>query len=166
MSPGREVGPSGGGELPSPRERAHEAHRRVVAINGALALGVITFVGVVVFLLTAGGVEAIAPLGPAVTWGAAGAGLLALAAGRIVGPRLRDAPRRADAATVVSRWVNGSIISGALAEGAGLMGGVLGLLSGELALAVGLGAVSILAIATGIPSREALEQRLRRLPRP
>jgi hypothetical protein len=133
-------------------------------VSYALAAGVVSFVGVVALLLTTGALEPISPLPPAVTWGGAGVGLLAVAAGRIAGPALRHAPSGADAHTVANRWATGGITAGALAEAAGMIGGVLALMDGDLLVGGGLAAISVLAILTGSPPREELEQRLRRIP--
>lgn len=152
---------SGRGEL-TPRERAAQAHRQVVVMSAGLTVGVVTFAGVVAALLTSGTVEALSPLPAAATWGLAGAGLVALVAGRILGPRLREGARGASGAEVAGRWVSGSVVGAALAEVPGMIGGMIGLLDGDLVLLGALAAASVVGILTGIPSREQLEQELRR----
>jgi hypothetical protein len=158
-----------GGEV-SPRgtvpvqARADAAQRQIRIVSAGLSVGVVALVGVVAFLVTSGAFTPTLSLPAAATWGIAGAGVLALGAGRVVGRRLRRAPAGAGPEAVATRWVNGAVIATALAETPGLLGGLLGLLTGDLLLMAGLAALSVLGILTGSPPRDELERLLRRAP--
>lgn len=155
---------AGSAGSPAPRQRAELARRQLFLVRGGLALGVVTFVAVVAVLVGITGLSPGGPLPPLVSWGLVAASGVALVLGRVLRPGLQRAPPRADAETVASRWVSGGTVAAALAELPGMVGGVLGLMNGELLLMGVLALVSVVAILSGDGDAQELEQRLRRLP--
>lgn len=138
-----------------------EQLRTLQTIVGSLVLGVGLFAGVAVYLIRSG------------TFGETGA-LIALEAvgvvvvvllltAPLVASRLKDAPAGADRDTVYQRFQTGTIVGMALREGAGLMGGILAMLSGSLPWLLGLTGVSMLAMILAWPRRDDLEERLRQV---
>ena len=68
----------------------------------------------------------------------------------------------ADADETAERIRTGVIVAMALRESVGLMGAVLGLVTGELLLMAALVAASAATMMLGLPGRDALEHTLRR----
>lgn len=141
-------------------ETRDEQLRTLQMIVGSLVLGVGLFTGVAVYLIRSGTFGDTEELIPLEAVGAVVAVLLLTAP--LVAGRLKDTPAGADRNTVYQHFQTGTIVGMALREGAGLMGGILAMLSGSLPWLLGLTGVSMLAMILAWPRRDDLEERLRR----
>lgn len=141
--------------------RAESLHRTLLLLTLALVSGVVGF-GVVVAVLSVGGREATLAISvPVQAMIGAGALSILVAAGFVGSAVSRPEPgSSADAAA--DRIRTGVIVAMAMRESVGLLGAVLGLLSGELLLMSALVAASAAMMVLGVPGRDALEHTLRR----
>ena len=136
-------------------------HRTLLILTLALVLGVLGF-GIVVAILSLGGGESsfsvTLPIQAIV-----GVGALALLTGaHFVGSALSRSGPGSSTDEVAERIRTGVIVAMAMRESVGIMGAVLGLLSGELVLMSALVAASAATMLLGLPGRDELEHRLRR----
>ena len=142
-----------------------ERIRAAQIVVAALAMGVLTFTGVVVGLVATGGTAPVAGAGMASLplYGAPVAAIL-LALAPVVRRRILDSGPARDRAQAVGRWSTATIVSMALREGAGILGLVLSLLAGSATWAVVFGVASVGAMVLSWPRGDDLRERLRRLP--
>jgi hypothetical protein len=136
-------------------------HRTLFVLTLALVSGVLGF-GAVVAVLHLGGREASMALSLPLQAGLALAGVALLATAQRMGSALSRPAPGAPAEATVERIRTGVIVAMALRESVGLMGAVLGLVSGELLLMSALIAASVATMILGIPGRDELEHTLRR----
>ena len=138
--------------------------RAAQIVVAALAMGVLTFTGVVVGLVMAGTIGVPAPaLASLPLYGAGGAALL-LALAPVVRRQILGAGAPKDRDTVIGRWFTATIASMALREGAGIVGIALSLVAGSATWAVVFGVASVGAMVLSWPRGDDLRERLRRLP--
>lgn len=136
-------------------------HRQLLVLTMALVGGVVTFSGIVGAMAAGRDVDA-AGLEPAVRLALAIGGAAVLVGAAIVGRLLIDAPGDPDPESIAGRIRTGVIVSMAMRESVGLMGGVVGLLTGDYLLMAGLAAGSAATMVLGMPGRTAIEEKLRR----
>lgn len=133
-----------------------EKLRSAQILHGALAVGVGVFLAVVAALQATGSIQgnpSLVTLGWALPLGLGGAALTATPALR----RVARAAAKAQPALAAERFVQTSILLGAILEAPALLAAVMGLLSGS-GLPLAVGAALVVAMAMQIPTRaKALE---------
>lgn len=135
--------------------------RQLLLITGAMVAGTVIFAGVVVSLRWGE-----APAGPMdgsdmMRLGAAGFGVLMLVMAQVVSPLLARTPPGAGPGQAAARIQSGVIVGQGLREAAGLAGGIVGFLTGDLLLMGALVAAGAVTMLLGVPSLEDLRRRLR-----
>jgi hypothetical protein len=130
-------------------------------ITLALVGGVVGL-GVVVAVLNLGGRVPSMTLAMPMRAGIAVFGVALLGAAQVVGHSLFRPTSQAGAEITVEKIRTGVIVAMGLRESVGLLGSVLGLLTGELLLMSGLVAASAATMILGLPGRDELEDTLRR----
>ncbi len=141
--------------------RAATLHRTLLLLILALVSGVVGF-GVVVAVLTLGGREAAVAISVPIQ-ALVGVGAVSmLVTAQWVGSMLSRPEPGASADAAADRIRTGVIVATAMRESVGLLGAVLGLLTGELLLMSALIAASVAMMILGLPGRDALEHLLRR----
>lgn len=144
-------------------EAAGRLHRQLLFLTLALAGGVVTF-GVVVAGLYLAGREPAMPLEPSLRIGVVVLGVALLGAAQLVGQALaRPAPGATAASAETAEKIRTAVIVAmGMRESVGLLGSVVGLLTGELLLMSALVAASAATMIFGVPGRDEVENRLRR----
>ena len=135
-------------------------HRTLLLLTLALVSGVLGFAAVVT-VLTLRGQEASMALSLPLQAGVALVGVALLTTAQGMGSALSRTEPGADADATAERIRTGVIVAMALRESVGLMGAVLGLVTGELLLMAALVAASAATMMLGLPGRDALEHTLR-----
>lgn len=135
--------------------------RQLLLITGAMVAGTVVFAGVVVSLRMGE-----APPGPMegadmIRLGAAAFGVLVLVTAQVVSPLLARTPPGAGPAQAAARIQSGVIVGQGLREAAGLAGGIVGFLTGDLLLMGALVAAGAVTMLLGVPSLDELRRRLR-----
>lgn len=135
-------------------------HRQLQVMTLALLSGMLLF-GAVVAGLSLSGATAPAPAQPLLRIGAAVAGLLLLVTAQVVGPLMSRTTAHATAPEVARSLWTGVVVAMALREGAGLLGGVVGFVTGDLLVMTALLVAAVVTMLLGVPGREEIERRLR-----
>lgn len=147
------------------QRRARALVTALAVVCAAFVLSQVFYFGIAWFLLRGpGDLEPLAPSLPeAVSWSLAVAALALL----VAAPALRSVlmrQAREEARTVdevLARHRAAAVVGYALREGAGVVGLVLSLLSGELAWCLALGALATLALLGAWPRQERVEEDAR-----
>lgn len=141
--------------------QADQAHRQLAIITFALVGGMTLFAGVVAMLHTSGSMAPAWNGGTMLRLGAAVVGVGLLAVGAMLTPRPGSAPGApAGGQESPGSILNGTIVAQAVREGAGMLGGVVGLLTGDLLLMAALVAASAAAMIVALPSRDEMRRRV------
>jgi hypothetical protein len=140
------------------------AVRRLRVIAGGVALGIVMAVGVLGLMHAAGSAEDVA-VGEAME-PVLGVIILLAAVLLVAAPFVERALLSRGTADPVQRYQTAKIVSLALRETVGLLGFVVGLLSGSLLWAAALAGASLLAIAIAWPRPADLASRPADLPPP
>ncbi len=138
---------------------AEALHRQLMLLTMALVGGVVTFGGVVA-ALDLGGDRGGSSLDANLRIVIALGGVVVLVGASVIGRMLAASGDPAPDATA-HRIRTRTIVSMALRESVGLLGGVLGLLTGDYPLMAGLVAASAATMILGIPGRARIEEQLR-----
>lgn len=141
--------------------QADQAHRQLTIITFALVGGMTLFAGVVAMLHTGGSMAPAWDGGTTLRLAAALVGVGLLAVGAMLTPRPGSAPGApAGGHESPGSILNRTIAAQAVREGAGMLGGVVGLLTGDLLLMAALVAASAAAMIVALPSREEMRRRV------
>jgi hypothetical protein len=154
---------SGAAGLPD-AAAATGAVRRVRVIAGGMALGIVMAVGVLGLMHAAGSAGDVA-VGEAME-PVLGAIILLAAVLLVAAPFVERALLSRGGGGAVQRYQTAKVVSLALRETVGLLGFVVGFLSGSLLWAVALAGASLLAIAIAWPREADLASRPADLPPP
>ena len=150
-------------EHPSAAARRILAQARLFTL--AFVFGVLLFAGVAIFLVTAGpGPLQFLPVDRVVEWTVAAIALGIGLGGRALGGMVSNVRPGADEPEIRQNVLAGALIAAALQESTGLIGGMVILNSGNLAVGGSLVAVSALLLITGGPDVHAIESAIRRAP--
>jgi hypothetical protein len=143
---------------------AAQAVRRLRVIAGAMALGIMMAVGVLGLMHAAGSAGDVA-VGEAME-PVLGVIILLAAVLLVAAPFVERALLSRGGGGAIQRYRTAKVVSLALRETVGLLGFVVGLLSGSLLWAVALAGASLLAIAIAWPREADLASRPADLPPP
>lgn len=127
----------------------------------AMAVGVLLFAGVAVWLVAGGALGTPEPLPPGIVGMVAVGVLVMLLVSPVVERKLAAVPAGSDAALRLRRWSTATIVGSALREGAGLLGVALASMAGSIPWVLAFGGISAGAILLAFPKGEEVEAALR-----
>lgn len=134
--------------------------RQLLLVTGAMVAGTVIFAGVVASLRWGGAGGSAADGSVLLRLGAAVFGVVALATAQVVSPLLSRTPPGASADQAAARIQSGVLVGQGLREAAGLAGGIVGFLTGDLLLMGALVAAGAVTMALGVPSLDEMRRRL------
>jgi hypothetical protein len=143
-------------------ERVRSLHGRAVAATAGLALGIVGMAAVAFALVGAEGYRPALPEDTARRVGALAIAAVLLGFARPLERRVDRPPRGADHETEGRAWLSGVIAGMAVRGAAGLMGGVLILLTGDVRAGGALALATVAVMSLAAPRRRDLERRIRK----
>jgi hypothetical protein len=133
-----------------------------LVITAALAGGVILLAGVASFLVMRGAMTPYMATTPLLRGIVVVIAIFFLGTARAIERRIRRGPAHADREAIVRAHFSGTLVGMALREAVGLLGGMMILVSGDVAAGAALAGAAVLVMALALPKGDDLEERLRR----
>lgn len=138
-----------------------QTHRQVSLITFALISGMTIFAVVVGVLHSGGSIDPTLTASATLRLVAAVIGVGLLATAHLITPRPGSAPGASSrGGENPGGIVSGTIVPQAIREGVGMLGGMVGFLTGDLLLMGALVAAAAASMVVGLPSRDEIRRRL------